>query len=98
TRVIIGEVYDREEVPIARLTESGVTLDGFEGDILERQLFKVGNREYVPLDFMWVMQPQIIRDETPKNLAVLERSKDGNFYGYVVDVLENGESVANPDN
>lgn len=98
TRVIIGEVYDREEVPISRLQESGVTLEGFEGEMLERKLFKVGNREFVPLDFMWVMQPQIIRDETPKNLAVLERSKDGNFYGYVVDVLENGESVANSEN
>lgn len=98
TRVIIGEVYDREEVPITRLRESGVTLEGFEGEMLERKLFKVGNREFVPLDFMWVMEPQIIRDETPKDLAVLERSKDGNFYGYVVDVLENGESVANQDN
>lgn len=98
TRVIIGEVYDREEVPISRLQESGVTLEGFEGEMLERKLFKVGNREFVPLDFMWVMQPQIIRDETPQDLAVLERSKDGNFYGYVVDVLENGESVANSEN
>ncbi|MBR9907713.1 MAG: phosphate ABC transporter permease PstA [Gammaproteobacteria bacterium] len=98
TRVIIGEVYDREEVPIRRLQESGVTLEGFDGEFLERQLFKVGNREFVPLDFMWVMEPQIIRDETPADLAVLERSKDGNFYGYVVDVLENGESVATPEN
>ncbi|WP_417686698.1 phosphate ABC transporter permease PstA [Pseudidiomarina gelatinasegens] len=95
TRVIIGEVYDREQVPIERLQESGVELDGFEGLTLERQLFKVGNREFVPLDFMWVMKPQIIRDETPADLGVLERSKDGNFYGYVVDVLEQGESVVN---
>lgn len=98
TRVIIGEVYDREEVPISRLQESGVTLEGFEGETLERKLFKVGNREFVPLDFMWVMQPQIIRDETPEDLAVLERSKDGNFYGYVVNLLENGESVATAEN
>src|SRR5690606_28400232 len=97
TQVIIGEVYDREEIPIERLQESGVTLEGFEGETLERQLYKVGNREFVPLDFMWVMKPQIIRDETPANLAVIERSKDGNFYGYVVDVLENGESVATSD-
>ncbi|WP_417666912.1 phosphate ABC transporter permease PstA [Pseudidiomarina sp.] len=95
TRIIIGEVYDREQVPIERLEESGVELDGFDGETLERQLFKVGNREFVPLDFMWVMEPQIIRDETPADLGVLERSKDGNFYGYVVDVLEQGESVVN---
>lgn len=45
-----------------------------------------------------MLQPQIVRDETPADLAVFERSKDGNFYGYVVDVLENGDSVANQDN
>src|SRR5690554_2187351 len=98
TRVIIGEVYDREQIPIERLEESGVALDGFEGETLERQLFKIGNREFVPLDFMWVMEPQIVRDETPADLAVLERSKDGNFYGYVVDVLEQGNSVADEEN
>ncbi len=93
-RVIIGEIYDGEEVSLERLQESGVALDGYQEDTLERLLFKVGNREFVSLDFMWVMEPQIIRNETPSDLAVIERSKDGNFYGYVVDVIENGQSVA----
>lgn len=95
---IIGEVYEVETVPIERLQESGVALDDFNEPTLERWLIKIGNREYVPLDFSWVLQPQIVRDETPADLAVFERSKDGNFYGYVVDVLENGDSVANQDN
>ncbi len=94
TQTIIGEIYDSEEIPIQRLQESGVQLDNFDEPTLRRILLKVGNREYVPLDFAWVMVPQIIRDETPKGLARLERSKDGNFYGYVVAVLENGEPVA----
>jgi phosphate transport system permease protein len=95
---IIGEVYDSETIPLSRLQESGVELDGYNEEMLDRWLIKVGNREYVPLDFTWVLEPQIVRDETPKDLAKLERAKDGNFYGYVVDVLENGESVANSDN
>ncbi|MBG24195.1 MAG: phosphate ABC transporter, permease protein PstA [Idiomarinaceae bacterium] len=95
---IIGEVYDTETIPLERLQESGVQLDNFNEPTLDRWLIKIGNREYVPLDFTWVLKPQIVRDETPSDLAKLERSKDGNFYGYVVDVLENGESVANSEN
>lgn len=95
---IIGEVYDSETIPLSRLQESGVELDNYNEEMLDRWLIKVGNREYVPLDFTWVLEPQIVSDETPKDLAKLERAKDGNFYGYVVDVLENGESVANSDN
>ncbi|WP_258241128.1 phosphate ABC transporter permease PstA [Pseudidiomarina homiensis] len=95
---IIGEVYDTETIPLERLKESGVQLDDFNEVALDRWLIKIGNREYVPLDFTWVLEPQIVRDETPADLAKLERSKDGNFYGYVVDVLENGESVANSEN
>ncbi|RUO57945.1 phosphate ABC transporter permease PstA [Pseudidiomarina insulisalsae] len=95
---IIGEVYDTETIPLERLRESGVELANYDEETLERWLIKVGNREYVPLDFTWVLAPQIVRDETPADLAKLERSKDGNFYGYVVDVLENGESVAHGEN
>lgn len=95
---IIGEVYDTETIPLTRLQESGVKLEDFNEPTLDRWLIKIGNREYVPLDFTWVLEPQIVRDETPADLAKLERSKDGNFYGYVVDVLENGESVATDEN
>lgn len=97
TRTIIGEIYDREVVPTSRLEGSADVLEGYNEEMLERLLLKVGNREYVPLDFTWVMEPQVVRDETPANLAVLERSKDGNFYGYVIDILENGESVLTSD-
>ncbi|WP_417657798.1 phosphate ABC transporter permease PstA [Pseudidiomarina aestuarii] len=97
TRTIIGEIYDREVVPTSRLEGSADVLEGYNEEMLERLLLKVGNREYVSLDFTWVMEPQVVRDETPANLAVLERSKDGNFYGYVIDILENGESVLTSD-
>lgn len=97
TQVIIGEIYDREEVSYERLQESGLAIAGDGDEMLERWLLKVGNRELVPLDFMWVLAPQVVRQDTPKDLAVLERAKDGNFYGYIVDVLENGQSVVTAD-
>ncbi|MEX1220914.1 MAG: phosphate ABC transporter permease PstA [Idiomarina sp.] len=93
TTILIGERYETEEIPVSRLNESGVFLEDYELPVLQRYLIKVGNREYVPLDFTWVLEPAIVSDTTPKDLAVIERSKDGNFYGYPVDVLQNGESV-----
>ncbi|EKE87627.1 phosphate ABC transporter permease PstA [Idiomarina xiamenensis] len=92
-RTLIGEVYDSEEIPVTRLEESGVFLENYEHLTVERYLVKIGNREFVPLDFTWVLETSISADQQPADLAVLERSKDGNFYGYVTDVLENGESV-----
>jgi phosphate transport system permease protein len=96
-QVIIGEIYDSEEIPMERLRESGVALDGYDEETLTRVLLKIGNREHVPLDFMWVMEPQIVRDETPADLAVVERSKDGNFYGYPMHLLEHGDVVTSSD-
>lgn len=98
TQLLIGERYETEEIPISRLNESGVFLDDYDQPTLQRYLIKVGNREFVPLDFSWVLEPAIVSDTTPADLAVIERNKDGNFYGYPVDVLENGTSVvANTD-
>lgn len=94
---LIGEFYDSEEIPVTRLSEAGIDLSdvapNYDADTLTRYLVKIGNREYVPLDFTWVLEPAIAADLTPADLAVFERSKDGNFYGYPIDVRENGESV-----
>ncbi|RUO75687.1 phosphate ABC transporter, permease protein PstA [Pseudidiomarina taiwanensis] len=95
TKTVIGELYDTEEVPMERLAESGIVLENYSEETLERWLLKVGNREYVPLDFMWIMEPQIVADAKPLDVAKIERSKNGNFYGYITDVLEQGESVFN---
>ncbi|MDV6315700.1 phosphate ABC transporter permease PstA [Idiomarina sp. HP20-50] len=93
TRTLIGEIYDNETVPTTRIIESGVILDGFDEETVTRYLMKIGNREYVPLDFAWVLAPAIEKDTTPPDLAVIERTKDGNFYGYPVAILQQGERV-----
>lgn len=90
---LIGEIYDSESVPTTRLTQSMVDLGNIESEMVTRYLMKIGNREYVPLDFSWVLEPLIIEDQTPADLAVIERSKDGNFYGRITAVTEQGEVV-----
>ena len=93
SKTIIGEIYDREFVPTQQLIESGITFDQVQGEEVERLLIKTGNREYVDLDFQWLLSPSIIAQTTPSGLAVFERSKNGNFYGFVDSVVKNGEVI-----
>ncbi|QQX81953.1 phosphate ABC transporter permease PstA [Shewanella sp. KX20019] len=94
---IIGEIYDREEVPIERLLSAGHTFDADVGDTVTRYLIKTGNREFVGLDFRWVMETNIISRSKPNDIAVIERSKNGDFYGYPVGIIEDGKRLT-PDN
>ena len=93
TRTIIGEIYDREEVPTARLIQSGVKFENVQGEFVERLLVKTGNREFVDLDFQWILGPEIKSQTTPSGIAVFERSKNGNFYGFVESVSLDGEVI-----
>ncbi|WP_462157207.1 phosphate ABC transporter permease PstA [Pseudoalteromonas sp. GB56] len=92
-QTVIGEIYDREVVPASRIRQSGIDLGDFQGEEVTRFLVKTGNREYVDLDFRWILETDIQSQSTPENLAVFERSKNGNFYGYIEKVIENGKEV-----
>ncbi|MFD2095293.1 phosphate ABC transporter permease PstA [Corallincola platygyrae] len=94
---VIGEIHDSEEVPADRLRQAGVNLDGYEEEFVKRYLVKTGNREFVELDFRWILETSIVDRRIPENIAVFERSKNGNFYGYPQQVLENGQPVATKD-
>ena len=93
THQLIGELHDTELVPTARLRATGLKLEGEEREVLERYLVKTGNREFVPLDFRWVLETDILSRSTPAELVVLERTTNGNFYGYLQQVLESGKVV-----
>ena len=71
----------------------GVDLRGFKGEQVERLLIKTGNREYVDLDFRWILSTNVVEQSTPSQLAVFERSKNGNFYGYITSVIKDGKSI-----
>ena len=90
---LIGQLYDREQVPTARLESSGYQFNPYPGEFVTRYLVKTGNREYVGLDFRWVLGTDIISQSQPKALAVFERTKNGNFYGYPVAVIEDGKRL-----
>jgi len=91
--VVIGEIYDREQIPVSQLAHLNLVLDP-EQEILERLLIKTGNRELVSLDFRWLLSHNIQKTQTPKDLVVVERRTNGNFYGYIENVVVDGKEVA----
>ena len=90
--VVIGEIYDREEIPVSQLAHLNLTLAP-EQEVLERLLIKTGNRELVSLDFRWLLSHYIVKDQTPKDLVVVERRTNGNFYGYIDSIILDGKEV-----
>lgn len=93
-RVMAGELVQEEQVPRARLADAGLPVDVTGGEFLTRELFKVGNRELYGADFSWTVAEWMKDLRTPQELLVLERREWGNFYGYLVDVKESGQVVA----
>ena len=91
--VIAGEVVQTETVPTTRLVSAGVPIKA-DSELTTRELIKQGNREVYGADFTWVIQPWLTDIQYPKDMLVLERREWGNFYGYLVSVLENGQVVA----
>ncbi|RPA55094.1 phosphate ABC transporter permease PstA [Shewanella vesiculosa] len=91
---LIGEIYDREEVPTERLISAGHKFTKHPGEFVMRYLVKTGNREFVGLDFRWILATDIVSRSIPADVAKLERTQNGNFYGYPVAVIEDGKRLA----
>jgi phosphate transport system permease protein len=79
-RVVMGEVHDRELAPGA--AESAPW----------RLQLRIGNRDLVPADFVWLEESQISKRETPADALVVERLEWGNFYGFLLE-LRQGDRV-----
>lgn len=94
SRLIAGELTQAEEVPRARLAAAGMPVDVKGGEFMTRELLKVGNREIFGADFSWVLAEWLSDSHTPENLLVMERREWGNFYGYLVNVKQSGQLVA----
>jgi phosphate transport system permease protein len=90
---VIGEIYNSELVPVKRLKASNADISGLNGEFAERFLVKTGNREYVDLDFRWIVENMITDKKAAEDLAVIERRVNGNFYGYISGVVQDGQQL-----
>jgi len=90
---LIGEVREREEVAVRRLTEAGFNIPG-GATFAERVLVKMGNRDVTGVDFRWFPVPLLGDFKYPNDILTVERREWGNFYGHLTAVKESGNVVA----
>jgi phosphate transport system permease protein len=92
-QVIMGEFVESEEVPAGQLTTAGVSVpDGVE--FMQRDLLKIGNRDVGGFDFRWMLDDDLKNKRYPKDAIAIERREWGNFYGYLVSVMQDGRVIA----
>lgn len=90
SQTLVGQVRTREEVLASRLTESGLEVEpGVE--FVERILLKTGNRDQTGDDFRWILEPGIKQKSRPEDMAVLERTEWGVFFGRISGLKIEGE-------
>lgn len=95
-KIVVGEMVDTESVPAVQLKEAGYPVpDNVE--FMDRHLLKMGNRDIHGSDFRWILDSVLVNRHYPENIITLERREWGNFYGYLVDVKENGQLIESGD-
>jgi phosphate transport system permease protein len=90
---VIGEVSDSETMTATRMREAGYTVP-VDQDFVTRHLIKQGNRDVAGRDFVWYLEPGMSQWRRPEDAMMLERREWGNFYGYLIEVREQGQVVA----
>jgi phosphate transport system permease protein len=93
---LVGQVRERETVPMERLGDLAATLEG-ENGFVTRVLVKSGNRELTAQDFRWLVEERILQQSTPSSMAVLEREEWGVFFGTVTGLKTNGVLLVSRD-
>ncbi|MDG3087207.1 phosphate ABC transporter permease PstA [Vibrio hannami] len=91
--VILGQVYQRDSVPIDHVVNAKQRLpeDIYQKGTVERLNIKIANRELYPLDFINVFSSDLQKEETPEDILVLERNRNGNFIGKPVAYLSQNQ-------
>jgi phosphate transport system permease protein len=91
--LVLGEIVRSETVPAAVARDSGEFVpDNIE--LVTRYLIKQGNRDQTGRDFVWHMGLAMGPWQYPDNVFTVERREWGNFYGYPVSLMRNGDVIA----
>lgn len=93
---LLGELSQSETVTAAVMREAGHSVPK-DQELVTRHLLKLGNRDLTGSDFGWYIEDFMGPWRYPESAMVLERTEWGNFYGFLVDVRENGVTVAAGD-
>lgn len=92
--LLIGQIYEQQSIPISHLREMDVELpeEIVDRGLVERVSIKVANRELYSADFVSLLEVNLNPPTRPQGWAVIERTRDGDFFGRPVGyVKENGQ-------
>ncbi|ASA56431.1 phosphate ABC transporter permease PstA [Vibrio gazogenes] len=78
---VIGQLYDQDKVLASHLSSSKNAKTMGEGDSITRLHIKVANRDIYPSDFISVLKRQLSEPSKPQGWAVIDRVRDGQFFG-----------------
>ena len=95
-QIIMAEEVRSEIIPAVIARDNGYNIAP-DRELITRYLMKMGNRDITSRDFMWFLEIGMSSWEYPKDAVVIERREWGNFYGYLVAIQENGQSVVAQD-
>lgn len=86
--MVLGEIVKEEPIPNLNLPDS------LWNTGLMRMQLKIGNRDLYGFDFQWIDEREIEKIERPELASTIERMEFGNFYGYVKEILVDGNVKA----
>ncbi|WLD57807.1 phosphate ABC transporter permease PstA [Salinispirillum sp. LH 10-3-1] len=94
--MVLGEITRTETVPAAVAREGGQMV-AEQLDLVNRVLFKRGNRDQFGQDFVWHLEPNLTELRFPPEVLAIERREWGNFYGYPIAMEFDGERIVADD-
>jgi phosphate transport system permease protein len=84
--VVLGQIVEREAIP-----QPGAPLGT---PVKYRIKVKQGNRDLHGADFVWIDEAEIVQQNEPPQAVVIERREWGNLYGFIKEVRDQGQLVA----
>jgi phosphate transport system permease protein len=84
--VVLGQIVEREVIP-----QPGAPVGT---PVKYRIKVKQGNRDLYGADFVWIDDADIVQRDDPPQAVVIERREWGNLYGFIKEVRDHGQVVA----
>lgn len=97
---LVGQLYDQEWVPLSHLhsLDLPLTQEQIARGSIARLSVKIANRERNTSDFISILDIHLKNKTLPKNWAVVDRERNGQFYGRPVGyVLQDGSHAKDID-
>ncbi len=94
--VVVGEHVRSQTIPVQVARDAGIAVPPELGEdtLVTRHLIKQGNRDVTGRDFAWYPELHMSEWSAPSDAMVLERREWGDFFGFPLRLLENGQVVA----